>query len=170
MPALLAAALLLGGAAAYPSSIECGTDATSRLKAGAAIMSAVVTPVPAGQGPVAVRSTATTVTVTFETVYFALKAWGPAGTALICPAAAMPAGLNISATANCSSQVFLGSDAPAGGQSFTCTHNGATGFALAYSGTGRLISLVTEGVQPPPANSTPSSAPSSPTGMTAVVR
>ena len=67
-------------------------------------------------------------------------------------------------------RVFLGSDAPAGGQSFTCTHNGATGFALAYSGTGRLISLVTEGVQPPPANSTPSSAPSSPTGMTAVVR
>jgi hypothetical protein len=160
-PALLLAFLAIG-ALSYPMNLECGTDAISRLKVGGTIMGAVLAD--GTGGPFTISSNTTHVSVQFETMYFMFRAWGD-GATLKCLATP---GLNLSATTNCTSQVYLASDAPSGPITFTCQHNGATGFAIAYSGTGRLLDIVTDGPQPPGTGPlpTPASPPPSPPAST----
>ena len=141
-----AALCLLPAVIAHPGALECGTDSTSRLKVGATIMGA---PVVAGAGKVPPGGSGVEIMTTSDKlvefkassdVFFAIKAFGP-GAQLTCHEGFN----NLTATANCTSQIYTASALAKGPQFFICDHTKATGFAIGY-GTGGAVSVVTSTV------------------------
>ena len=134
--AIACAALAL----AHPIALEGGTDATTRLKVGGTIMYAPVVAAAATDTAVQIVSTtSTTVTFKADAVFFAIRASGAAAT-IKCHE-----GFNISNTANCTNQAYLGSALPVGSQTITCDHTGASAISIGY-GVGAAISLVTKSI------------------------
>ena len=96
--------------AAHPSSLECGTDATTRLRVGEKIMMASVADAVAPFGAtVAVSGAKVTVTANAG-VFFAVRAVG-AGASLTLSAADTA----LAATTNCTSQIFYNGTGAAAG-------------------------------------------------------
>ena len=97
--------ILIAAAFAHPSSLECGTDATSRLALGSIVMNGPVTAPPADGCtccPVsAVYHKATQeLTVLYPLgIYYAVRVFGGA-------TIEVPASPELARTANCSSQVY----------------------------------------------------------------
>jgi len=140
MHSLLALATL-SVALAHPAGLECGTDATSRLKIGATIMGTAVTEAPANQTSIAVTVTGHHVQIKAAAgVYFAVRAFGDGAALFDFPAP-------ILATANCSVQGYLnGTVDPPPAKIYTLQHNDKTDrivVAYATPESAGAVSLVT---------------------------
>lgn len=128
-------ATLLVGARSHPAGLECGTDATTRLKAGQVIMRSPVVNA-ATDSPVKVVVKGNLVTVTSKAgIYFAARAFG-AGATL----APMSGDSSLKPTGNCSNQVFTVSG---NSTTYSFTQDHATKIVVGYASKPGAVSLVT---------------------------
>ena len=96
--------------AAHPSSLECGTDATTRLRVGEKIMMASVANAVAPFGATVAVSGANVTVTANAGVFFAARAVGAGATLTI-----SAADTALAATTNCASQVFYNGTGAAAG-------------------------------------------------------
>lgn len=128
-------AVLVQVVRSHPAGIECGTDATTRLRAGQTIMKATVADAPA-DATVKVDVKGSTVTVTSKAgTYFAARAFGADATLTLTQGDAT---LNL--TKDCSNQVYTLSG---NSTTYTFKQTKATSIVVGYASAAGMVSLVT---------------------------
>jgi len=134
---------------AYPKYLECGSDQTSKLRAGQTIMGQIVIK-DSGDGAVKITADHDTVTVTSSSPerHFALKAWGDGAELKSCSSGLTQTKEGGLFGQKCASQFYMNDYLP-NVPSFTCKHTGASGFAVVYAkGSVGGVLLATQGPQP----------------------
>jgi len=131
---------LLMGVYSHPAGLECGTDASTRLRVGQKIMKSTVTDA-AADSPVKVLVQGSIVTVTSQAgIHFAIKAFGEGATISIDPAEGPEGSKELSLTKDCSNQAYTMTGTP---ETYTFTHNKAESIVVGYASKPGVVSLVT---------------------------
>lgn len=133
LPSLFATLLI--SVYSHPAGLECGTDASTRLRVGQTIMKSTVATAPT-DSPVKVDVQGSTVTVSSKAgIFFAAKAFGEGASLSL---SAGDASLNLTKT--CTNQVYTVDGKSA---SYTFTHDKAESIVVGYSSKPSVVSLIT---------------------------
>jgi hypothetical protein len=125
LPSLLAT--LLVGAYSHALFLECGTDASTRLRVGQTIMQSTVEDAPA-DSPVKVEVQGSTVTVSLQAgITFAAKAFGKGATI-------SPVDTSLRLTRDCANQVYTARKS----STYSFTHNKAESIVVGYHKPGLI--------------------------------
>jgi hypothetical protein len=125
LPSLLAT--LLVGAYSHALFLECGTDASTRLRVGQTIMQSTVEDAPA-DSPVKVEVQGSTVTVSLQPgITFAAKAFGEGATI-------SPVDTSLRLTRDCANQVYTARKS----STYSFTHNKAESIVVGYHKPGLI--------------------------------